>query len=126
MNLTCPHCSQEIEADDERAGRDVQCPGCGRFTKAPVPPPATSPPPVVGGSTLKMSVPRASAPRAQRQEVVITDIDMPIPAIMRFMVKCLIAWLPIGIGLAALAALVGLTFAGAIAAALQAFLLQGR
>lgn len=28
IRVTCPHCTQPIEADDELAGREIACPGC--------------------------------------------------------------------------------------------------
>lgn len=39
MNLICPHCSQQLEADDSLAGATVECPKCGNaFTIPPLEP----------------------------------------------------------------------------------------
>lgn len=46
MKFACPHCQQELDADDSLAGTTVDCPVCGQaiFIEAP-PPPETPPPP---------------------------------------------------------------------------------
>lgn len=53
IRVTCPHCSQNIEAADEWAGREVDCPGCA--VKFIIPPLAQVAP--VTGKAKKILIP---------------------------------------------------------------------
>lgn len=95
MTFNCPVCNQSLEADDDIAGKDVQCPNCGRYIGVPDPgadkdaaPPSDSPkpPPAPASVPLSVSKPKQIVP-VTTPAVVITDIRVPFWSIFVLVLK---------------------------------------
>ncbi len=92
MTFTCPHCSQSLELDDHHAGREFQCPSCGRYIKAPGQPSTPSTPPPTPATAAPPTFPRPAPTPPQRVHVI--DFDMPFGSMVMFMIKWALAAIP--------------------------------
>jgi len=113
MTFDCPICKRSLEADEDLAGTDVQCPNCGRFIQIPgsTQPPSPPPQPSAAAPTI-----RAQPTTSQPIQVVVTDIRMPFASMVTFMVKWAIAAIPAFIILGLCYLLFVLMFLGGCAA----------
>lgn len=95
MQFKCPICMQPMDVDAGMTGKEVQCPACGRYIPKPVQqePISSSPP---SSSQMKTSTVVTKSRPDDPQRVIITDIQMTIPAIMVLMLKWMIAMIPVG------------------------------
>lgn len=93
MNFNCPHCQQALETDDHHAGRDIQCPACGRYIK--VPGTRAISPPVVPDKPVERSTPSYSTTsHSSLQNVRVVDIKMPFGSMVVFLIKWALASIP--------------------------------
>jgi hypothetical protein len=92
MQFNCPVCEQSLGSDTGVNSPEIQCPSCGRYIPNPfirlAPPPRIHLP-------HQYTSPSPSPPPFAPQQVVITDIKMSIPAIMIFMLKWIVASIPV-------------------------------
>ena len=105
IDLTCPHCQQDIAAGGDMAGQDVACPGCGGSIHIPggEPPPVQAAPAAKkivvhkhrNGATTVPHNPHSPVGTASRnQNVTVTDIQMGFWSMVVFMVKWALASIP--------------------------------
>lgn len=125
MTFDCPICKRSLEADEDLAGTDVQCPNCGRFIQIPgstpvQQPPSPPPPPYPAAPTV-----RAQPTASQPVQVVVTDIRMPFASMVTFMVKWVFAAIPAFIIIGACYILFALFFLGGCAALFTGAALRG-
>ncbi|MFZ2642653.1 MAG: hypothetical protein WA117_16770 [Verrucomicrobiia bacterium] len=92
IEFHCKHCNQTIAVDVKEAGRDTDCPKCGREVVIP-----------------------AETPDETPTAVIVTDIDMPFWSMVTFMFKWAIASIPALIALA----FVGLVVSGLFTTAIS-------
>ncbi|HMP77744.1 MAG TPA: hypothetical protein PKE12_15720, partial [Kiritimatiellia bacterium] len=93
MIFNCPQCQQSLDIDDVHAGRDIQCPACGRYIT--VPGAAPSAPPIVPDGLIEQS--RSNIPNFNRntpQDVRVVDVKMPFGSMVIFMIKWALAAIP--------------------------------
>ena len=93
MIFNCPKCQQSLDIDDVHAGREIQCPACGRYIV--VPGAAPSAPPIIPDRPVDQ--PRANFTATNRnapQDVCVVDVNMPFGSMVIFMIKWALAAIP--------------------------------
>ncbi len=94
IDVSCPHCGEQVKAPAEFAGKTSACPSCGKEFRIPTDVPASQPAvPRQPEPAIALS-PRQSQPRTDISAVVVTDIDIPFMSMVLFMVKWAIAAIP--------------------------------
>lgn len=116
IDVTCPACGDRAHAPADAAGKNADCPNCGKSFRIPDSGPAAMP-------QANVKPPPAVAPRAtsanNKTEVVITDIRMPFGSMVVFMLKWTVAAIPAAIIIATLGFIVSVVFMGGCAALLM-------
>ncbi len=92
MTFTCPHCGQSLELDDQHAGREIQCPACGRYIKSPGQPSGPPTPPPSPATSAPPTYPKQAPVPPQRVHVI--DFEMPFGSMVMFMIKWALAAIP--------------------------------
>lgn len=99
MNFNCTHCQQSLEADETIAGREIQCPACGRFITVPEMSPA--PPPVAPTEApAAMLTGQSTDQESGNQDVTVTDVRIPFWSMVVLFIKASLAAIPAMIVLA--------------------------
>lgn len=109
LTFNCPKCGQSLEIDDQHAGRDIQCPACGRYIAVPGQTLAASPPPRIPSEPTQNS---GITNQQKLQEVRVVDIKMPFRSMVVFMIKWALAAIPAFIILGLVYAVIMATFLG--------------
>ncbi len=92
MHFNCSVCKQSLDIDEGINTSEIQCPSCGRYIPNPLIPPESSP---HLQKTFRNPPPTPPPTPLTSQQVVITDIKMSIPAMMIFMLKWIVASIPV-------------------------------
>jgi len=96
MRFACSHCNQPLDIDEDITSKTVQCPACGRFIPNPI---VQKPAATVTAQQIvheyRINKELAASDETGVQHVVITDIKMSIPAMMIFMLKWIVASIPV-------------------------------
>ena len=92
MNFNCTQCGQSLELDDQHAGRDFQCPACGRYIQAPGQ--RTEPLPMPPSLQQPSQPAQRATYRQPPLNVHVVDIKMPCGSMVMFMIKWALASIP--------------------------------
>lgn len=103
IDVTCPHCGEQVKAPAGFAGKTAACPSCGKELQIPTAVRASQPAVQRQPDPDVALSPRQSQPRTDVSPVVVTDIDIPFMSMVLFMVKWAIATIPAFIILSVLA-----------------------
>ena len=105
LNISCPHCGEPAKAPSKYAGKNAECPSCGKEFRIQ----ETNRP------TAQGAVPQSDS-SASIMTVVVTDIKIPFVSMIILMVKWAIAAIPAFIILAFIGFIFSAIFAGGCAA----------
>jgi hypothetical protein len=117
IDVTCPFCGDRAHAPGDAAGKDANCPNCGKTF--PIPGPEPSPKTQARVNQRPPFTPRPFSPPEKKNEVVVTDVRIPFGSMVILMIKWAIAAIPAFIILALLGFLVSGLFMGGCAALLM-------
>lgn len=83
INFKCPHCDQELTADDSGVGSEIECPSCSQPFAIPAPPapaPGSEPPPPPAAAPEKKSYAVPQHDKASEPAPAIEKAHKPLSA----------------------------------------------
>jgi len=94
IDVTCPHCGEQVKAPAGFAGKTAACPSCGKEFQIPTAVRASQPAVQRQPDPAVTLSPGQAQPRTDVSAVVVTDIDIPFMSMVLLLVKLAIAAIP--------------------------------
>lgn len=79
INFDCAFCQQNLDAPEDMAGMEIECPACGKTIRVPSPPPARAkaPVPPIRTASRKGKAEAASADDEDLDQNKTTRMEIP-------------------------------------------------